>query len=539
MREYAHLLCYGRVFCYLYLIVMEKINQFIEYIILSPEEIRKALRVAWFRLKQTAKAWLPFLFYPHISESKPLAFDNKIDYLFLQDIFSAKRQIVPETTSFAAALALLLAGVLATAYSVFAASPLVIISGAIALFYFVLMVFKLWVVYQSLNAPIINISRKEVQAITDDELPLYTILIPLYREERVIRQILKAMTAIDYPTDKLDIIITLEEYDHPTIEAIHKENPPAHFKTLILPNVNPKTKPKALNVALNEAKGEYLVVYDAEIIPDPDQLKKAYCAFRAHPEIAVLQPMLDHYNTNQSLLTRLFNAEFSFYYDLFLPGLQKLGYPIPLSGHSTHFRTGVLRRIGGWDPYNVTEDCDVGMRISRQGYRTAILQSISREEATADAGAWILQRTRWMKGFIQTSVVHVRHPFRFAREIGGWENFVAFFMTVPGTVLVNVFNLFYWILLVTWMFTHARWIQTLFPGPILYFSVFTFVVGNFIFTYLNLIGVHQRGRYSLVKYCLLSPLYWILLAIATVRASVQFATHPHHWEKTKHGTHLA
>ena len=479
-----------------------------------------------------------FLHWPHHSENGPVNFTHNGDFLFLPEIHSVKKHIYLETISFVIVFILISFISLEILKYVSGWSIIVFLSSFFVLIYFVLMVFKLWVVSQALTFPLVDFTQEEIKAIKDKELPVYTILIPLYREEKVIKQIMKAMTAIDYPPNKLDIIITLEEYDHPTINAIKKVGLPSHFKTLILPNVQPKTKPKALNVAFLKTKGKFLVIYDAEIIPEQDQLKKAYLAFKKFPMIGCFQTRLDHYNAHQNAITKLFNAEFSFYYDLFLPGLQKLGYPIPLLGHSVHFRREVIDRVGAWDPYNVAEDCDVGIRIHRMGYLTGIINSTSLEEATSDFKGWIMQRTRWMKGFIQTSIVHLRHPFRFKNEVGGWKNFFAFIVTVPGSVIINILNLFYWIMLILWLTTHSVIIQKLFPGPILYISFLSFATGNVLFTYFNLLGSYKRKQFALVKYSLLSPFYWILLAIATSRSAVQIITKPHHWEKTKHGTHL-
>ncbi len=490
-------------------------------------------------MKRIFSKLFKFSDYPHHSEKKKIDFNHQGDFCFLPEIHSTKNHIYYETISFGIVFLFFFLSILYVLSLFFETSMLVVFSGSIALFYFVLMIFKLWVFKKAITSDIIDFTQEEVKAIKDKDLPIYTILIPLYREEQVIRQIKKAMTAIDYPTNKLDIIITLEEYDHQTINAIKEVGLPSYFKTLILPNVHPKTKPKALNVAFLKTKGEFLVIYDAEIIPEPDQLKKAYLAFRKFSKIGCFQARLDHYNAHQNLITKLFNAEFSFYYDLFLPGLSQMGFPLSLSGHSTHFRRETINRIGAWDPYNVAEDCDLGIRLQRMGYGVGILNSISQEEATSNFKGWIMQRTRWMKGFIQTSIVHLRHPFRFKKEIRGWKNFFVFILTVPGTVIINILNLFYWTLLILWLTTHSEIIQALFPGIIFYISVASFVIGNLIFTYLNLIGAYQRGRYELVKYNLLSPLYWVLLAIAGVRASIQIIIKPHHWEKTTHGKHLA
>ncbi len=492
-------------------------------------------------LLRTVRVWFFFVFkfldHPHHSEARGHDFDNSGDFLFLPEIHSAKKHVYHETVAAGAFVTVLFAFFIIFLHLALNLSFLAILSGLIALFYFTFVIFKLWVVYKGSHYPLIDFSKKEIAELTDD-LPFYTVFIPLLNEAEVIPQIVRAMKAIDYPKEKLEFIITLEEYDKATHDAIKAINPPDNFRVLILPNVKPKTKPKALNVALHQAKGEYVVIYDAEIIPDADQLKKAILAFGKYPDVGALQVRLDHYNADQNILTRLFNAEFAFYYDLFLPGLQKLGFPIPLSGHSTHFRMEALKAIGAWDPYNVTEDCDIGMRLHRKGYQVGMLNSASLEEATSTLDSWIPQRTRWMKGFIQTSIVHLRHPFRFKKEIGGWINFFAFLYIVPGTIVLNLLNFLSWITQFIWFTTEAAFIQRLYPPLILYFSIFSFLVGNFVFMYMNLLAVYRRKRYALLKYVLLTPLYWMLLAVATMRAVLQMISSPHTWEKTRHGSHL-
>lgn len=485
------------------------------------------------------KQSIAFLRHPKNKEHRYSNFNNTEDFLFIHDIMSAKKHIHVENISFGGfclfAIILTLASL-----NVFLHIPIFLsISAIIAIFYLSIVLFKLLVITKAMGSkPFIEASEQEVAGISQDNLPFFSIIVPLYREERVVPQIMKAMTAIDYPIEKMEIVITLEEYDAETIAALKKIELPIHFKLLILPDVKPKTKPKALNVAFSQLKGEYVVIYDAEIIPETTQLKKAYLAFSKFPDIACLQTRLDHYNAGHNVITKLFNAEFSFYYDLFLPGLQKLGYPIPLSGHSTFFRKSALTEVGAWDPYNVTEDCDVGIRLYRAGYKIGILDSISHEEATSSIHAWILQRARWMKGFIQTSIVHLRHPLLFKTEIGGWMNFLSFLLTVPGTVLLNIINLFYLILLIAWFTTRSPLIQEFFPGVILYIAVFSFVLGNSIFIYLNLLGIYKRKRFALVKYSLLSPFYWVLLSIATVYGFIELLIKPHHWQKTTHGSHM-
>jgi cellulose synthase/poly-beta-1,6-N-acetylglucosamine synthase-like glycosyltransferase len=504
--------------------------------------VRNGLELLWgaviLRLRHLLPDILPFLKEYHPSERYGNNFDNKTDFLYMPEIYSIKRHIYPENIAgFIVVAIMAVLGIWGLSDLIRQSVP-VTISGLIAAFYLGLFLFKLFVVRLSLNQPGLDYSKEEIASLKDAELPQFSIIVPLYQEAEVIPQIIKGMSALDYPKDKIDLIITLEEYDHETIDAIAAANPPAWIKTLILPDVKPKTKPKALNVAFPHLKGEFMVIYDAEIIPDPDQLKKAILAFRDHPDVACLQVQLDHYNAYENWVTKLFNAEFSFYYDLFLPGLQKLGIPLPLSGHSSLYRTEAIRQMGAWDPYNVTEDCMLGMQLYRSGYKTEILQARSLEESTNSASTWVGQRTRWIKGFIQTTLVLMRNPLRFKRELGSWWRFFGFLLVVPGSVFVNILNLFYWVLLIAWIATKNHLIQAFFPGAILYVSVFSFIAGNFLFTYLNLIGSFRRQRYDIVKYSLLSPAYWLMLAYATVKASIEIFTKPHHWSKTKHGTHL-
>ena len=486
-----------------------------------------------------------FLDYPHSSELKTNYNGNNGDllkernnYLFIPDIFSARKHLTAEFISFASVVMLAASLLVFSLAVLFDAPILTVITGLVSLLYFVLMIFKLWIVKNSLSASLVDFTDEQIDAITDEELPVYTILIPAKYESEVMEQIISAMSMIDYPTNKLDILVCMEDYDRETIEAFIDANPPAHFRPFIMPYVNPQTKPKTLNMAFLESRGKYVVVYDAEIIPEPNQLKKAYLAFKKYPDIAVFQTRLDHYNADDNLITKMFSIEFSFYYDMFLPGLQKLGVPVPLSGHSVHFKHDAIKEVGAWDAYNVTEDCDIGMRLFRRGYKIGLIDSISQEEATSTLNMWVRQRTRWMKGFIQTSIVHLRHPVRFAKEIGGWKNFTVFILTVPGTVVVNILNIVTWIMFVIWILYHPPAIKALYPQPILLISGLAFILGGFIFTYLNLLGAYKRERFSMVKYALLTPFYWLMLAFATVRGAIQIIIDPHSWEKTTHGTHL-
>lgn len=263
-----------------------------------------------------------------------------------------------------------------------------------------------------------RVVTQEVQSIANEDLPVYTILVPMYKEPEVAQKIIHAIAALDYPLDKLDVKLLLEEDDAETrnkIEEFRDALPPC-VELVIAPCVpkgQPRTKPRACNWGLERARGKYLVIYDAEDQPEPDQLKKAVIAFRrlaaqGKTGVVCLQAKLNYFNARQNALTRFFTLEYTNWFDIFLPGLHAVRSPIPLGGTSNHFQTDVLKELGGWDPFNVTEDCDLGIRLTRQGYSTEILDSTTWEEGNSQVGNWIRQRSRWMKGYFQTHLVHSR-----------------------------------------------------------------------------------------------------------------------------------
>ena len=253
----------------------------------------------------------------------------------------------------------------------------------------------------------------------DHALPRYTILVPLYKEAAVLGHLLDALERLDYPRAKLDIKLLIEADDDETHLALERLEPGALYDIVIVPRGRPRTKPRALNVGLAYARGDLLTVYDAEDDPDPMQLRRAAAAFAQAPaELACLQCPLAIDNARDGWLAGLFALEYAALFDVLNPGLARLRLPIPLGGTSNHFRVGALRRLHGWDAWNVTEDADMGVRLARMGYGVAMLDAPTWEEAPAKPRDWLAQRRRWMKGWTQTLIVHLRQPLRLARELG-------------------------------------------------------------------------------------------------------------------------
>lgn len=276
-----------------------------------------------------------------------------------------------------------LAAALAAAFVVW---PLKTAQGLIAvctLFYVVMTLYKFVVIRASLSpSAILKFSASEIAAQEPRAWPLFSLLVPMYKEPETVKQMVASLAAMDYPADKKDVQILLEADDSVTLAAARALTMPPGFRVTEIPESFPRTKPKACNIGLHLATGEYLVIYDAEDLPEKDQLKKAVMAFEASPaNVACVQSRLNYYNPRQNVLTRWFTAEYSAWFDLQLPGLAALGAVIPLGGTSNHFKTRILQELMGWDAYNVTEDCDLGVRLGRAGYTTRMLETTTWEEA--------------------------------------------------------------------------------------------------------------------------------------------------------------
>ena len=379
------------------------------------------------------------------------------------------------------------------------------------------------------------ISDEEVAELDEHTLPVYTILIPVYKEPEVLPILLRALNQLDYPKDRLDVLLLLEENDTATIEAARTLHPPRYIRFIYIPESQPKTKPKALNYALPFARGQYLTIYDAEDIPEPDQLKKAIIAFRNNtPDLICVQAALNYFNYDENILTRMFTLEYSYWFDYIVPGLQAFRFPIPLGGTSNHFRIDRLRELGGWDPFNVTEDADLGLRACERGYRIGVINSTTFEEANCQLENWIRQRSRWLKGYMQTWLVHTRYPIRSILRLG-ISKWAAAQLFMGGTIVSFIATPILWIIFFYWLATRATWLDNLYPEWVLYISLFNLIFGNALGIYLNMIAVFRRRYYKLIFYSLLNPLYWLLHSLAGYIAIWQLYSKPFYWEKTKHG----
>jgi cellulose synthase/poly-beta-1,6-N-acetylglucosamine synthase-like glycosyltransferase len=379
--------------------------------------------------------------------------------------------------------------------------------------------------------------KPELPRMPDDRLPVYTVIAALYREAKLVAPLMQAIDALDYPREKLQVILAIEPNDLATRAAIARLGAMPHVQVLIAPAIGPKTKPKALNCALPFARGSFTAVFDAEDRPDPGQLRAALDAFRSDDaDVGCAQASLCIHNFEESWLSQMFAAEYAGQFDVFLPGLAAMRMPLPLGGSSNHFRTEALRVVGGWDAYNVTEDADLGFRLARFGYRSVTFDSTTHEEAPIRFKAWLGQRSRWMKGWMQTWSVHMRKPRQLWREAGP-RGFLTLNIIVGGNVLTA---LAYPVLVgevAIYLITKAAggapgW---LFSGWLAPLHVATIAAGLLSTLIIGLMGLYRRGRLRSGWILAATPIYWGLLSIAAWRALWQLWADPYRWEKTEHG----
>jgi cellulose synthase/poly-beta-1,6-N-acetylglucosamine synthase-like glycosyltransferase len=540
---------------------------------------------------------------------------------------SAYRVLYPWQRRLIIGLALLLAALFVLNYPL----SFIILFSAINVAYFCINPIKFYIAFRGFKGSrrAVHVSSEETKKLEEKTLPIYTILVPVYKEAKALRHILRNVYNLDYPKDRLDVKILMEEKDEetlgearrlglfgnpetivasatstdqpamdiekvsPSMEIVDKEgiiigtvedvvpaeNPARAilevrtksgtvmeipqtfvehsqdvillkepidrlmqeykeflkiFDPVIVPDADIKTKPRACNYGLLRARGEYCVIYDAEDDPEPDQLKKAVIAFsRTPPDLVCLQSKLNYYNPKENLLTRWFSLEYSFWYDYYLEGLDQVDAVIPLGGTSNHFRTQQLKELGGWDPYNMTEDADLGVRISRRRMKTAMLNSYTYEEANSRIRSWIRQRSRWNKGYIQTYLVHMRHPRRLLKDFG-LKKFLFFQLTFGGNIYLPLINPLLWAITIATILIPGIF-QFLFFHPMVYICMANLLIGNLVYIGLHMGPFILKKNYTSIPLAIAIPLYWVLISIGAWRGTLQLIRRPFYWEKTEHG----
>jgi glycosyltransferase XagB len=364
--------------------------------------------------------------------------------------------------------------------------------------------------------------------------PIVSIIVALYREGDIVARLVRRLARLDYPEELLDVILAVEAEDHVTRDALAAAELPRWMRVVVVPEGAVKTKPRALNHALDYARGAIIGVYDAEDAPDPDQLRQVVARFqRSGPEVACLQGVLDYYNPRTNWLSRCFTIEYAGWFRLILPGIARLGLVVPLGGTTLFFRREVLEVLGGWDAHNVTEDADLGIRLARHGYRTELIATVTEEEANCRALPWVKQRSRWIKGYMMTWAVHMRAPGLLWRQLGP-RAFLGFQVMFLGTIAQFLLAP----LLLSFMvvpFGIAHPLFAVLPKSAAWTMAGIFILSEIANLMIGMIGT-SRTRHGLSLWWVPTmKLYFPLASLAAYKALVELATKPFFWDKTTHG----
>jgi cellulose synthase/poly-beta-1,6-N-acetylglucosamine synthase-like glycosyltransferase len=360
---------------------------------------------------------------------------------------------------------------------------------------------------------------------SEKDLPGYTLIVPLYREASVAAELVANLARLDYPRDRLQVLIVLEAVDLETQAVFTSMDLPAGFQVLIAPPGSPQTKPRACNVALERARGDLVVIYDAEDAPHPGQLREAAARFaEAGPELACLQAPL-RIEPDPRFVPDQFALEYAILFEVFLPALARWRLPFPLGGTSNHFRADALRAVGGWDSYNVTEDADIGFRLAAHGYRLDVITRPTSETAPTALGVWIPQRARWIKGHVQTLAVHARGPaVRTPRGLAA----LVLTLALPIASAHLHGPLFALLLLQAFGALADLWAPV--PAIDWMLMVFGWTCASIAGAQAQRRAGHRQRALPLLG----APLYWPLQSVAAAKALWQFVVAPFHWDKTPH-----
>ena len=368
-------------------------------------------------------------------------------------------------------------------------------------------------------------------------LPTISVLVPLYKEAAISSALLKRLARLTYPQDRMEVFLVLEEEDTLTKNTIKEATLPPWMSALEVPAWGDlRTKPRAMNYALNYCRGDIIGVWDAEDAPEPDQLHKVAAAFAAAPaEVACFQGVLDYYNPRANWISRSFTLEYASWFRIVLQGIAKLDLVVPLGGTTMFMRRAVLDSLGGWDAHNVTEDADLGVRLYRAGYRTRMLKTATYEEASCTVKTWIRQRSRWLKGLMATYLVHMRHPLHLAQELAwrGFLGFQAFFLGAIGQFLLAPFLWTYWLVVLGLPHPSA----TILPDGLLFLGVSSLLSFELLGMGLAALGAIASGRANLAFWVPVLPFYYLMGPIAVYKALYELLYNPFYWDKTSHGMH--
>ncbi len=366
------------------------------------------------------------------------------------------------------------------------------------------------------------------------KLPTVSILVPLYKEREIAGRLVKRLERLSYPKELLDVCLVVEEDDTLTQATLARANLPRWMRQIVVPRGVVKTKPRAMNFALDFCRGSVIGVYDAEDAPDPDQIHKVVRRFGERgAEVACLQGKLGFYNARTNWLSRCFTVEYATWWGIVLPGVERAGFAIPLGGTTLFFRRNVLEELGRWDAHNVTEDADLGIRLARHGYRTELIDTLTEEEANCRVWPWIKQRSRWIKGYAMTYGVHMRQPGKLLRDLGWWK-FLGFQILFLGSLSQFLLAPILWTF---WAFPLGlpHPLRGVMPSELLIILGTVFMATELLTITVGIQAVSNAKLRWLRFWVPTLHFYYPLASLAAMKGFTEIVTKPFYWDKTQHG----
>ena len=370
-----------------------------------------------------------------------------------------------------------------------------------------------------------------------DFLPTVSAMVPLHKEPEISQTLIKRLSRLTYPKALLDVVLVIEENDLQTLAALAHAKLPNWISVVSVPEGQPKTKPRALNHALQFCRGDIIGIYDAEDAPAPDQIEQVVAAFDSAPlNVACVQGILQFYNPTQNWLARCFTMDYAAWFRVVLPGLARLGVPVPLGGTTLFLKRTAIENLCGWDAHNVTEDADLGLRLHRNGYRTLLIQSATDEEANCRVWPWIKQRSRWIKGYMVTYWAHMKTPRDLLTSVGLLPFFgmqVLFLGTIFHMLTAPILWSFWlgYIGLVNPVFTAT-------PDSFVTAISIGFLLCETVSMTIIVLALVRADRRHLIPWVPTMSLYFLLAIPAGLKAAYEFVTAPVYWDKTAHGHSL-
>ena len=266
-----------------------------------------------------------------------------------------------------------------------------------------------WTVY---NGSIIYVGirsrRKRPQSNYTHEEPKFSIIVPTKDEEAVIGRCLNGLLDLDYPKDKLEIIIVDGNSTDGTCKICSDFSAkyPGTFK--VVNEKKSKGKPAALNLALPYATGEIVGVFDADSVPEKDVLRKV-ASHLGDKQLIAVQGRTTSLNEKKNILTRVAAAEEKAWFQALLSGREKLKLFVPLNGSCQFIRRNALEELGGWDETSLTEDVELALRLVEKKRQIKYAEDVCCGQETPNGlRDFIKQRVRWYRGYMETALKYGR-----------------------------------------------------------------------------------------------------------------------------------